>query len=67
MAEDGHSGVYVHKATYKRVVDAAECTGLFRQGWANRTKGQTDFETKAAVFFSLDMSLVRIASDTDVL
>ena len=58
VAEDGPSGVHVQNATYKRVADAAECTSVFRQGWSNRTKGQTDFETRATVFFSLDLSMV---------
>ena len=58
VTEDGRSGVHVHNATYKRVADAAECTSVFRQGWLNRTKGQTDFETRATVFFSLDLSMV---------
>ena len=56
--EDGRNGVHVQNATYKRVVDAAECTNVFRQGWSNRTMGQTDFETRTTVFFSLDMSMV---------
>ena len=43
--EDGRNGVHVQNATYKRVVDAAECTNVFRQGWSNRAMGQTDFET----------------------
>ena len=60
--EDGRNGVYLQNATYKRTVDAAECTSLFRQGWANRTKGPIDYETRAAVFFSLDLSMVRIAA-----
>ena len=59
VAEDGRSGVHLQNATYKRVGDAADCTSLFRQGWANRTKGQIDFETRSAVFFSLDLSMVR--------
>ena len=59
MVEDGRNGVYLQNATYKRVTDAAECTSMFRQGWANRTKGQLDFETRTAVFFSLDLSMVR--------
>lgn len=59
MVEDGRSGVHLQNATYKRVADAAECTSVFRQGWANRTRTQTDFETRAAVFFSLDLSMVR--------
>ena len=59
VAEDSHRGVHLQNATYKRVSDVAECTSLFRQGWANRTKGQADFETRAATFFSLDLSLVR--------
>ena len=46
-------------ATYKRVANAAECTSLFRQGWAIKTKPQTDFEPRAAVFFSLDLTMVR--------
>ena len=48
----------MQNATYKRVADAAECTNVFRQGWLNRTRGQTDFETRTAVFFSLDLSMV---------
>lgn len=60
--EDGRNGVYLQNATYKRTADAAECTSLFRQGWANRTKGPIDYETRAAVFFSLDLSMVRIAA-----
>lgn len=60
VVEDGRRGVHLQNATYKRVSDVSECTSLFRQGWANRTlKGQTDFETRAAMFFSLDLSLVR--------
>ena len=58
VVEDGRSGVHVRNATYKRVADAAECTSVFRQGLSNRTKGQTDFETRATVFFSLDLSMV---------
>lgn len=58
VVEDGRSGVHVQNATHKRVADAAECTSVFRQGWLNRTKGQTDFETRATVFFSLDLSMV---------
>lgn len=58
VVEDGRSGVHVQHATYKRAADAAECTSVFRQGWLNRTRGQTDFETRAAVFFSLDLSMV---------
>ena len=55
---DGRSGVLVQNATYKRVADAAECTSVFRQAWSNRTRGQTDFEPRATVFFSLDLSMV---------
>ena len=62
VLEDGRNGVYLQNATYKRTADAAECTSLFRQGWANRTKGPIDYETRAAVFFSLDLSMVRIAA-----
>lgn len=58
VGEDGRNGVHVQNATYKRVVDAAECTSVFRQGWSNRTIGQRDFETRTTVFFSLDMSMV---------
>ncbi|XP_068675804.1 coiled-coil domain-containing protein 78-like [Montipora foliosa] len=58
VAEDGQNGVHVQNATYKRVANAAECTSLFRQGWAIKTKPQTDFEPRAAVFFSLDLSMV---------
>ena len=58
VVEDGRSGVHIQNATYKRVGDAAECTSVFRQGWSNRTKGQTDFETRATVFFTLDLSMV---------
>lgn len=58
VAEDGHNGVHVQNATYKRIADAAECTSVFRQGWANRTRGKTDFETRATVLFSLDLSMV---------
>ncbi|XP_074611738.1 coiled-coil domain-containing protein 78-like [Acropora palmata] len=58
VAEDGLSGAYVQNATHKRVTDAAECTSLFRQGWANRTKSQTDFESRATVFFTLDITMV---------
>lgn len=58
VVEDGRNGVHVQNATYKRVVDAAECTNVFRQGWSNRAMGQTDFETRTTVFFSLDMSMV---------
>ena len=58
--EDGRNGVHVQNATYKRVVDAAECTNVFRQGWSNRVMGQTDFETRTTVFFSLDMSMVSV-------
>ena len=50
----------MQNATYKRVVDAAECTNVFRQGWSNRAMGQTDFETRTTVFFSLDMSMVSV-------
>ncbi|XP_073259569.1 coiled-coil domain-containing protein 78-like [Porites lutea] len=56
--EDGRNGVYLQNATYKRTADAAECTSLFRQGWANRTKGPIDYETRAAVFFALDLSMI---------
>ena len=59
VAEDGLNGAYVQNATHKRVTDAAECTSLFRQGWANRTKSQTDFESRATVFFTLDITMVR--------
>ena len=59
VAEDGLNGTYVQNATHKRVTDAAECTSLFRQGWANRTKSQTDFESRATVFFTLDITMVR--------
>lgn len=62
MAEDGRNGVFLQNATYKRTADAAECTSLFRQGWGNRTKGPIDYETRTAVFFSLDLSMVRIAA-----
>ncbi|KAK2569868.1 Coiled-coil domain-containing protein 78 [Acropora cervicornis] len=58
VAEDGLNGAYVQNATHKRVTDAAECTSLFRQGWANRTKSQTDFESRATVFFTLDITML---------
>ena len=61
VAEDSTSGVHVRHGTVRRVADAAECTALFRQGWAIRNQSKTDFglaDTRSALLFSLDLSVV---------
>lgn len=58
LKEDAVKGIDVLNITTKQVLDAAECTSVFRQAMDSMTQSQTDYgkeDTRSALIFTLDL------------